>query len=136
MDTPPTPVAPVDASPDNFDKKWSWGGLMFEQILIIASKRYWYLLLYLLMFIPLVNIIAIAAIKLYFGYKGRSFVKASNAFSNEDEYRGFMKGVDHAGKIVFYIALVILVIALVGVAIAGVAFFSKFGGGFGPYLVK
>ena len=102
----PTP-APTQKNAEG----WSWGGFMFEPILIIATKKYVYLLFFLLYLIPLINFIAIIGIKIFFGLKGREIVMQSPAFSNSDEARGFMKGLDHAGFISFIFTVVMFALS-------------------------
>ena len=92
---------------------WSWGGFMFTVVVMLASKRYVYLLLYLLMFIPIVNLIAIIGIMIWMGVKARSLVMASPAFTNHDEAVGFMKGIDHAGKIMLFILIILIVLGII-----------------------
>src|SRR5512145_1542316 len=85
--------------------KWSWGGFMLDTVVILGSKNYWLLLIYLLMLIPVVNILVIIVFKIYMGMKSKDMVMESMAFSNNDERRGFLKGVDSAGFILFIVSL-------------------------------
>jgi hypothetical protein len=123
----PVPPAPL-ASPE--DEKyarpgWSWGGFMFNFIFIIAIRRYWYLLLVLLALIPpllvglssfsvpyhmiwiillapVLSFLIILGVMVFFGIKGRVLAAKSSTFANRDQYIGFMKGIDHAGKVLFF----------------------------------
>ena len=92
---------------------WSWGAFMFDFIFIIATKRYIYLLLFLLYLIPLVNFFAMIGIKIYLGTQGRRIAAESTMFSNKDEIRGFMKAIDHAGYITFIFTVVVFILAFV-----------------------
>ena len=92
---------------------WSWGAFMFDFIFIIATKRYIYLLLFLLYLIPLVNFFAMIGIRIYLGTQGRRIAAESTIFSNKDEIRGFMKAIDHAGYITFIFTVVVFILAFV-----------------------
>ncbi len=92
---------------------WSWGAFMFDFIFIIATKKYIYLLLFLLYFIPFVNFLAMIGIKIFLGTQGRRIAAESPMFSNKDELRGFMKAIDHAGYIISIFAIVIFILAFV-----------------------
>ena len=105
------------ATSQPYNQGWSWGGFMLDFVLIIGAKRYAFLWLFILYFIPLVNILAMIGIKIYLGLNGRRIVAESEAFANDDEKRGFLKGLDHAGKIFFFIFLALMAIyALVFIA--------------------
>ena len=88
------------------DSGWSWGAFVFNWAFALAVRKYWYLLLIFLMFIPLINIFAMIGVMVFFGVKGRDMAKGSTTFSNEEQRIGFMKGIDHAGKIVAIIWLI------------------------------
>ena len=116
----PVPPAP-STSPD--DEKyarpgWSWGGFMFNFLFAIAIRRYLYLLWLLALVIPIVNFFVILGLMIYFGLKGRAMAAESKTFSNRDQYIGFMKGIDHAGRILFFFYAVIFTLILVGVMAA------------------
>lgn len=120
-------AAPATATPaDPLSKGWSWGGFIFDPIVFIAAKKYWYLLLYVLMFIPLVNLFAMIGIKLFAALKGAQIVRQSTAFINDDEKRGFLRGLDRAGFIFFIVLLVFFALGLIFFVIAGATFFSEF----------
>ncbi len=93
--------------------EWSWGSFMFNPIVIISSKRYKMLFWYLLAVVPLVNLFFWLVFGIYMGMKGRSIVASSAAFANDDERRGFLKGLDHAGFILFIVSVVFLALFLV-----------------------
>ncbi len=102
---------------------------MFGPVFLIAIRRYAYLWLYLLpgalmlgtgilrsIYVALL-IIGIGAlsffvIPIYLGMKGRTLAAASRAFSNRDQYVGFMKGIDHAGKVLFFAFIVIMLLGM------------------------
>lgn len=88
---------------------WSWGGFMFGPAYMIATKKYMYLLLYLLMIIPIINILAQIGIAIFMGLKGHQFVAESNMFNNDDERNGFNRAIDHAGFITFLIVLALII---------------------------
>ncbi len=106
---------------------WSWGGFMFSPVVILGSKRYVYLLLYLLGIIPLVGPLLWIAVMIFMGVKGRALVMASGVFSDE-EARGFMKGIDHAGKIMFWIMIVLVIVGIIFGLVAGASLFGLLGG--------
>jgi hypothetical protein len=95
---------------------WSWGGLMFNAYFLVGAKRYKLLWWYLLAFVPLVNIVFWIAMLIYLGVNGHKIAAEGTQFSNQSEYDGYVKGLDHAGKIFFFIFLAIAAIALVIVA--------------------
>ena len=109
-----TPV--VEAKPTvtiSMPADWSWGGFMFGPAYFIAVKKYEYLLIYLLMFIPIVNFIAMIGIAIYLGMKGHTLVATSTMFANDAERAGFNHGIDHAGKIMFILVLISFVLAFI-----------------------
>jgi glycopeptide antibiotics resistance protein len=122
----PTPTeVPAEPTPDGYEKPgWSWGGFMEAPILLIASRRYVYLLLYVLLFVPFVNVFAWLGISVFFGLKGREIAAESKTFTSREQYVGFMKGIDHAGKMLFYATLIVAVIAIV-LALTGVMFLGE-----------
>jgi uncharacterized membrane protein YdbT with pleckstrin-like domain len=69
---------------------------------IIAIREYAYLFLLLLMLIPFLNFLVFIGFAIYLGINGREMARKSKTFANNEQYLGFMKGLDHAGKIVFY----------------------------------
>lgn len=104
---------------------------MFGPVVILATRKYVYLLLYLLMFVPLVNIVAGLGISILMGIKAQSFVDSSSTFASPEERLGFMKGIDHAGKMMFIIGLIAL-----GVVLAIAIFFNTFFLSFMPFMGK
>ena len=98
---------------------------MFDPVIIIGAKKYWYLLWYILYFIPLVNIVFIVAFKIYMGIKSHDIVAKSPAFANEDERRGFLSGVNRAGFVFFWIFLAFFIIWLVFALTIGTAGFMS-----------
>lgn len=53
---------------------------------------------------------------IFMGIKGRELARESRTFSNHEQYLGFMKAVDHVGKV---IALFYLVALIIGAIISG-----------------
>jgi hypothetical protein len=102
----------VKATDTYDDSGWSWGGFMFQWAFAVAIKKYILLVLFVLMFIPFVNIVAWFGIAIFFGLKGREYARQSDMFTNKDQYLGFMKAVDHAGKIFFYVFVAFFVLSI------------------------
>ncbi len=94
------------------DEGWSWGAMMFNMAFAIAVREYMYLFVYLLFLVPIVNFIAMPAVMIFFGLKGREIAQKSKVFANKDQYLGFMKAMDHAGLISFYISLAFFVLGI------------------------
>lgn len=126
--TPPTTSAPETAAPAS---PWSWGAFMFDAAFLVAIKQYALLPWYLLLFVPFVNFVFIVAFKIYLGTKGRALAAASPQFANHDEFAGFMKGLDHAGKVLFFVMLAFVAIAII-LSLAGFALPVWMGMNFGP----
>lgn len=119
--TTETLFQPIDAS------EWSWGGFMHPWFAIIASRRYVYLLLYLTLFIPLLNFFAMIAIHIYFGVKARSFIQNhENAFANNSELAGFIRGYDRVGKFtaIFFASFITIMVTFF--LVAGFSFMGIF----------
>lgn len=101
---------------------WSWGAFAFHIPFLIGIKRYAMIWWYLLALIPLVNIVFLVAFSIYLGLNGYKLAVEGKQFSNQDEYNGYFKGMDHAGKVIVFAALVAiaaLLIFLIGVCILG-----------------
>ena len=96
-----------------YDSGWSWGAFMFDAPFVIATRNYWYLLVYVTMVIPIANIIIYLGYKIYLGIKGREMAVESETFDSAEERAGFFKAFDWAGKVLFF---VMLVFALIGIA--------------------
>lgn len=92
---------------------WSWGAFMLDPFFIIAIKKYQFLFVYLLYFVPFINFLAMIGIKIYLGLYGRKMAEESTIFSNNDQFEGFMKAIDHAGKVVFYVSLALVILTMV-----------------------
>ncbi len=91
---------------------WSWGAFLFGVPFLVGIKKYkmlWWLLLAL---VPFVNVVFWIAFIIYLGLKGHELEARSPQFSNQDEYDGFFKVFDHAGKILTIAVIVISVIFL------------------------
>lgn len=94
---------------------------MFDVPFLIAARKYAYLWFYLLFLIPIVNLFAILAIKIYLGIKGREIARTSKTFASEEEFLGFMKGFDWAGKVLFFVGLTVFVLGLIATFAFGAA---------------
>lgn len=103
------------------ESSWSWGAFMFDAAFLIAVKKYKWLFWYLLYLVPFVNFAFMIGFKIYLGVKGRAIAATSTYFQDERELHGFMKGIDHAGKVLFFVMLAVLVVWLVLVALFGAA---------------
>jgi|GEM_PF-6047483 len=70
----------------------------------------------LLLLLPLVNLLYLVFMVgfwIYMGVAGRGLAQRSSAFENQEQYLGFMKALDHAGKV---LALFLLIpIAVMGI---------------------
>lgn len=124
----PSPLVEQTASElESIDlTKWSWGGFLNPWYAVIASRRYSYLPLFILYVIPLVNILSIA-IHIYFGMKGRQFIKDhNNAFTNDSEVAGFIRGYDHVGWISFLIGLAIFALIVILMLFSFTGMFGEF----------
>lgn len=123
MDTPtqaPTPVPQQAAHSSN----WSWGGFVYDPVIILATRNYMMLFFYLLAFIPLVNILFWIAFKIYMGMNTHRLVNESAGFANQDERNGFLRGLDHAGWIMFMVMLVGIAIGFILFMTIGLALFK------------
>ncbi len=105
------------------DKGWSWGAFMFGIPFLIAIKKYKMLWWFLLSLVPIVNVIFYIVFAIYLGLHGHELAAKSAHFGNEHEYNGFMKGIDHAGRILFFIVLI-------GIVVIGVLSLIGLGGFF------
>lgn len=92
---------------------WSWGAFMFDIPFLVGIRKYVYLWWYLLGVIPFVNILFVLVFKIWMGARGRALAAVSPQFASEAEFQGFMKAIDHAGGILFVVALIVIAIALV-----------------------
>lgn len=92
---------------------WSWGGFMFNAAFLIGVKRYKFLWWFILGFIPFVNIIFWIVMVIYLGIKGHELAARGTQFANQSEYDGYVKGQDHAGKVFFFLFLIIAAAGIV-----------------------
>jgi hypothetical protein len=92
---------------------WSWGAAMLNATYLIAIKKYKYLLLYLLFLVPFVGFMGMIVMFVYLGLRGRKLAYESSMFKNKGEVDGFMRAVDHVGKVMFFISLIVIVIWIV-----------------------
>lgn len=110
---------------------WSWGGFMFNIFFAACLKRYWFLLWFGALLVPIVNLFVpfvLLGLMIYFGVKGRELAARSAVFTSKQQYIGFMKGIDHAGKCMFFLSLAGL---LVMVAAVLTIFFAVVANGIG-----
>lgn len=114
------------------DEGWSWGAFMFDVPFLIAIKKYKMLWWFLLALIPFVNAAFYIIFKIYMGSHGRALAAQSSHFTNQHEYNGFMKAMDHAGKVLFFIFIAGLCIMLFFMIIGAVSFLT-IGQGFGKF---
>lgn len=91
---------------------WSWGAFMLGPYFLIGVRSYAYLWAYLLVLVPFVGPLLLLGFGIYLGMKGREMAAVSTTFHNKEQYIGFMRGVDHAGKIMFFVALVMVGLGL------------------------
>ncbi|MBI5732670.1 hypothetical protein HY967_01785 [Candidatus Jorgensenbacteria bacterium] len=110
-----TPSIPGETS---LKSAWSWGAFMFDIPFLIAIKKYVWLLFYLLAFVPIVNAIFLIIFKIVMGMKGAALAAQSPQFTNQDEYNGFMRALDHAGKITFF-GLIVVFVLIIGLVLFG-----------------
>jgi hypothetical protein len=89
---------------------WSWGGAVFSPYFIVGAKRTQLLWWYLFAFVPFLNIIFWIVVFFYFGTNGHEVAAKGTQFANQSEYDGYVKGLDYAGKIFFWIILAIIVL--------------------------
>lgn len=87
---------------------------MAGPMFLLGIHRYTYVLAYLVGLVPLVGPLAIFTFTVFLGVKGREMAMASPVFTNRDQYVGFMKAIDHGGKIMFFVTLgfILLIVAL------------------------
>lgn len=101
---------------------WSWGGAVFSPYFIVGARRHALLWWYLFAFVPFLNIVFWVAVFFYFGSKGHQVAANGAQFANQSEYDGYVKGLDHAGKIFFWIFIALMIC----VALWVVAFFGAY----------
>ena len=123
MEQTTTPQMPSNTMAKN---DWSWGAVMLDVPFLIAIKKYTWLFWYLLAFVPFVNLVFFTGFKIYMGMKGKALLKESTQFANEDERNGFIKALDHAGKILFFAGIIALGIGLILMATGALTMFTKY----------
>jgi len=124
--TPAAPTHPGAFAPMNAaqgDERyatpgWSWGAFMASTMFLLGIRKYAYLWIYLVGLIPFVGPFAILAFMLFLGAKGREMAMRSPAFSNRDQYVGFMKAIDHGGKIMFFLFVFLIILVAVSLSFA------------------
>ncbi len=89
---------------------WSWGAFTLGPIFLLGIRRYLLLIPYLLVIIPFAGLFVYLAYSIFMGVSGRSMARESRAFANRDQYVGFMKAIDHAGLIAFFLHLALMVL--------------------------
>jgi len=119
-------MPPGPSIPNPESTGWSWGAFMLDPAFLIGIKKYKYLFWYLIMLVPFVGFLFYIGFKIYLGVKGRE-IASTSTYLRGDERRGFMKGLDNAGKITFFSSLIFLALWLV---FFGVAFFGFLTSGF------
>ncbi len=92
---------------------WSWGAFLFGAAFLVAIKKYKMLLWYLLYLVPVVNFFFWIVFMIYLGVNGHKLAARSHHFENQHEYHGFMKALDHSGKIMFFAVIVLLVLGTI-----------------------
>ncbi len=110
-------------------KGWSWGAFMFTPVFIIGTKRYIYLLWYLLLIIPFLGPLLMFGFQIYLGLNAKKLLEGNKMFDNEDEKVGFVKGINHDGFVSFIIAIVLILVGLLFFGAILAAMFSMFSGG-------
>lgn len=86
---------------------WSWGGSFTTTFTFIVGKNWGLLILnFVLLFIPLINLISIIGFFIYGGLSGKQLVYDSNRFSNHDEKIGAIKSIEAVGFVIFIIWIV------------------------------
>ncbi|MCK5026869.1 MAG: hypothetical protein KAS07_00470 [Candidatus Pacebacteria bacterium] len=108
---------------------WSWGAFMFTPVFIIGTKKYKYLLAYLVLLIPFLGPLLMLGFQIYLGLNVKVLLEGNKMFTNEDEKAGFVKGINHAGFVSFVIAVVFFLIGILFFGAIIAAMFSAFGGG-------
>lgn len=111
--------ASIQPSVYDINRKWSWGAAMLNFIYLIAIKKYKYLLLFLLMLIPFVNMLAWIGLPLYFGFFGGKLAYQSSMFANKTEADAFMRAINHAGKVCFFLYVIFVIISVVLIFLSG-----------------
>ncbi len=107
-------------------KGWSWGAFMFHLPFLIAVKRYALLWWYFLILVPGVNLVFVVVFAVCLGLNGRALGAGGGQFANQAEYEGYFKGIDHAGKVMFF-AMVFLAACALVLVIGGMSFAAFFG---------
>ncbi len=125
---PFTPGPDVSGQGGAGTSTWSWGGFFFGPAFLIAIRKYMYLWVYVLMFIPLLNIFALLGMAVFLGIKGHELVAQSPAFLNSDERNGFTRAMDHAGFIMFLVLLAGFLLWFAFFALFFGAMYNSFGG--------
>lgn len=119
----PVPGANTNSNGVVAQPGWSWSGFTFNAAFLIAIRRYKLLWWYLLMLIPVVNLIFGLAMAIYLGLKGHELGTGGGSFDNQSEYNGFFKATDHAGFVFFIIGLVIFIAWIILAIAVPFAFF-------------
>lgn len=112
----------VVTSTEKAPEGWSWGGaLLLIYVFVIARKWGFVALLFVLYFIPLLNLIAIIGGFIYGGLKGKEIVYNSDRFDSHAEKIGAIKSIEAIGifTIVMFVIGTVLSI-LFGSILAGI----------------
>jgi hypothetical protein len=79
-----------------------------------------------------IGMLSFFALPIFFGIKGRMLAAESRTFTNRDQYIGFMKVMDHAGKVGFFLTLGFLVLGVVFLGVTQ-SIVPSGGDGYGGY---
>jgi hypothetical protein len=63
--------------------------------------------------VPVVNFFFWIIFMIYLGMNGHKLAAQSRHFENQYEYHGFMKALDHSGKIMFFVAIALIALGFV-----------------------
>lgn len=100
---------------------WSWGAFVLDVPFLLATQNYAYFLIFALAIVPFVNLvfpIIYLGFKVFLGLKGRGMAQ-NGVFQSAQERAGFMRGIDWAGKVMFYAALIIFALGLLSMLLLG-----------------
>lgn len=89
---------------------WSWGGAVFSPYFITGAGRFKLLWWYLFALVPFLNAIFWIVVFFYFGLNGHAVAAKGSTFATQGEYDGYVNGLDRAGRIFFWIFLVLIIL--------------------------
>ena len=108
-------------------KGWSWGAFMLGIHWGIGNRVYWPLLS-LLIVIPFIGPIIYLVVAIICGIKGHEWAMNSGTFKTVEEYNAAQDTWDRAGKVMFFIMLIMVVISLILSITLGAAVFAGLAG--------